>query len=48
MKLHSTCEHYVNPLSSNSDLSQISLCSIKGLFVREVMRIEIITQVEFS
>ena len=36
----------VNPLSPNSDLSKISHCSIKGLLVREAMRIEnMITQV---
>ena len=39
----------LNPLSPDSDLSQISHCSIKGLLVREVMRIEsMITQVTFS
>ena len=32
--------HLFNPLSFNSDLSHISHCSIKGLSVREVMRIE--------
>ena len=30
----------VNPLSPNSDLNQISHCCIKGLSVREVLRIE--------
>ena len=36
-------------LSPESDLSQISYCSIKGLSVMEVMRIEnMITQVKFS
>ena len=38
----------VNPLGPNSDLSQTSHCNIKGLSVREVMRIEnIITHVQF-
>ena len=38
-----------NPLSPNSDLSQISHCSIKGLLVRKVVRIEnMTTQVEFT
>ena len=38
----------INPLRLNSDLSQTSHCSIKGLSVREVMRIEnMITQVKF-
>ena len=38
-----------NPLRPNSDLSQTSHCNIKGLLVREVMRIEkMITQVKFS
>ena len=37
-----------NPLRPNSDLSQTSYCNIKGLSVREVMRIEnMITQVKF-
>ena len=41
-------EGRVNPLTPNSDLSQTSHCSIKGLSVREVMRIEnMITQVKF-
>ena len=40
---------HLNPLRPNSDLSQMSHCSINGLLVGEVMRIEnIITQVEFS
>ena len=35
-----------NPISPNSDPSQISHCNIKSLSVREVMRIEnMITQV---
>ena len=39
----------VNPLRPNSDLSQTSHCNIKGLSVRELMRIEnMITQVKFS
>ena len=39
----------MNPLSPNSDLNQVSHCYIKGLAVREVMRIEnMITQVKFS
>ena len=39
----------VNPLSPKGDLSQISHCSIKGLSVGEVMRIEnMITSVKFS
>ena len=38
----------LNPLRPNSDLSQISHCNSKGLYVREVMRIEnMITQVKF-
>ena len=38
-----------NPLRTNSDLSQTSHYNIKGLLVREVMRIEnMITQVKFS
>ena len=38
-----------NLLSPNSDLSQMSHCDIKGLSVREVMRIEnMITQLKFS
>ena len=42
-------EHRDTHLSPNSDLSQISHCSIKGLSVREIMRIEnMITQVKFS
>ena len=37
-----------NPLRPNSDLSQTSHWSIKGLSVSEVMRIEkMITQVKF-
>ena len=36
----------LNPLRTNSDLSQTSHCNIKGLSVREVVRIEnMITQV---
>ena len=36
----------INPLRPNNDLSQTSHCNIKGLSVREVMRIEnMITQV---
>ena len=39
----------LNPLWPNSDLSQTSHCNIKGLSVKEVMRIEnMITQVKFS
>ena len=38
----------VNPLRPNNDLSQTSHCNIKGLSVRDVMRIEnMITQVKF-
>ena len=38
-----------NPVSPNSDLNQISHCSIKGLSVRTVVRTEnMITQVKFS
>ena len=38
----------INPLRPNSDLSQTSHCNIKGLSVREVMRIEnMIPQVKF-
>ena len=38
----------INPKSPNSDLSQISHCIIKGLSVKEDMRIEnMITQVKF-
>ena len=41
-------QRQVNPLRPNSDLSQISQCNIKGLSVREVMRIEnMTTQVKF-
>ena len=41
-------ESSFNPLSPNSDQSQTSHCSIKGLSVSEVMRIEnMITQVKF-
>ena len=37
-----------NPLRPNNDLSQTSLCNIKGLSVREVLRIEnMITQMKF-
>ena len=39
---------YINPLRPNNDLSQTSLCNIKGLSVSEIMRIEnMITQVQF-
>ena len=38
----------IKPLRPKSDLSQTSHCNIKGLSVREVMRIEnMITQVKF-
>ena len=38
---------HFNPLRPNSDLIQTSHCNIKGLPVREVMRIEnMITQVK--
>ena len=38
----------INPLRPNSDPSQTSHCNIKGLSVRQVMRIEnMITQVKF-
>ena len=41
-------KEYVNPLRPNSDLIQTSHCNIKGLSVREVMRVEnMITQVKF-
>ena len=41
-------EFSINPLRPNSDLSQTSHCNIKGLSVRQVMRIEnMITQVKF-
>ena len=41
--------HALDPSSPISDLSQISHCSIKGLPVREVVRIEnMISQVKFS
>ena len=50
-KMHPLVNYYFdhpNPLSPNSDLTQISHCSIKSLSVREVMRIEnMITQVKF-
>ena len=37
-----------NPLRPNNDLSQTSPCNIKGLSVREVLRIEnVITQMKF-
>ena len=37
-----------NPLRPNNDLTQTSHCNIKGLSVKEVMRIEnVITQVKF-
>ena len=40
---------YLTPLSLHSDLSEISHCSIRGLSVREVMRIEnMTTKVKFS
>ena len=39
----------VNPLSSNNVRSLISHSSIKGVSIREIMRIEnMITQVQFS
>ena len=38
----------INPLRPNSDLGQTSHCNIKGLSVREVMRIKyMITRVKF-
>ena len=38
----------INPLRPSYDLSQTSHCNIKGLSVREVIRIEnMITQVKF-
>ena len=38
----------INPLRPNNDLIQTSPCNIKGLSVREVMRIEnMITQMKF-
>ena len=41
-------ESPLNPLRPNSDLSQTSHYNIKGLLVREIMRIEnMITQVKF-
>ena len=40
---------FFNPSRPNSDPSQTFHCNIKGLLVREVMRIEnMITQVKFS
>ena len=46
--LHCTHTSVINPLSPNSDHSQISHRNIKGLSVKEVMRIEnMITQVQF-
>ena len=46
------CAHplrHPHSLSPNSDLSQTSHCSIKGLLVREVVRIvNMITQVKYS
>ena len=39
---------FINPLRPNNDLSQTSPCNIKGLSVREVLRIEnMITQMKF-
>ena len=39
--------HSVNPLRPNNDVSQTSHCNIKGVSVREVMRIEnMINQVQ--
>ena len=41
--------HNLDRLSPNSDMTQISHCSTKGLLVTEVMRIEnTLTQVQFS
>ena len=41
-------KHEINPLRPNNDLSQTSPCNIKGLSVREVLRIEnMITQMKF-
>ena len=41
-------EENFNPLRPNNDLTQTSHCNIKGLSVKEVMRIEnVITQVKF-
>ena len=46
--LPDTLELSINPLRPTNDLSQTSHCNIKGLSVREVMRIEnMITQVKF-
>ena len=43
-----TTRSSLNPLRPNNDLSQTSLCNIKGLSVSEVMRIEnMVTQVKF-
>ena len=49
LKVLLTCVVFtINPLRPNSDPSQTSLCNIKGLLVREVMRIKnMITQVQF-
>ena len=44
-----TVNYHINPLCPNSDLSHISHCNIKGLSVRQIMRIEnMVTQVKFS
>ena len=41
-------EFNINPLRPNNDVIQTSHCNIKGVSVREVMRIEnIIIQVQF-
>ena len=43
-----TTETAINPLRPNNDLSQTYHCNIKGLSVRDVMRIEnMFTQVKF-
>ena len=49
MSYHAGMEIFsLNSLRPNSDLNEVSHCYIKGLPVREVMRIEsMITQVEF-
>ena len=39
-KRNSSIHNGINPLRPNNDLSQTSHCNIKGVSVREVMRIE--------
>ena len=42
-ELHIIIVTLFNPLRPESDLNQISHCNIKGLLVREIMRIENMT-----